>query len=87
MAGTADKEKRVAERVAQCDIVIGYDVENEDVYVIKDTVTSPRTRTGRVGLEHAIKRLRLAALKAALEWECRADNSIESEGMDDDDEA
>lgn len=59
-------DNRTTERIAQCDLVIGYDITNGDVFVIKDKSGGTM---GLVQYEHALKRLALAHLRAEVEYE------------------
>jgi hypothetical protein len=60
-------------RIAQCALVIGYDIDQADTYVIKDR-NGP---TGRVSYAHAMKKLALAKLSAEVKAEAQ-----EQEGLD-----
>ncbi len=64
-------------RLRECDIVIGYNIADDDTFVIKDG----NGVTGRVSHEHALKRLALAKLRSEVEYEMS-----QEEGLDELDE-
>ena len=69
--------KTQLDRITECDLVIGYDIENADAFVIKDTEGA----TGRVSYAHALKRLALAKLRSEVLHEQQ-----DQEGLDEEEE-
>ena len=70
---TKPEHERLHERLGRCNVVVGYDVESGDAFVLLDD-TAP---TGRVQFAHALKRMELAKLRSEVRYE-----SGEEEGID-----